>query len=329
MDRVRLSALSTHSPQHRAAIIFNPKSGSRNAQAALHAIRADWHAHGWLLDVHTTHAPGDALQLARRAAQSDIDIVLVAGGDGTLNEAINALVGTATAVGVLPIGTANVWARQMHLPLSPRRLIDAARLLRQAQVNTVDLGRVTLYKDRQPSLVRHFLLWSGVGLDAAVTRAIEPRGATFKRLGTLGYTLKAARRAMDFRSVPLEIELDDRLMHEYVMQVVISNTRLYAGNFHLAPRAQLDDGLFEVSIFRGQGLRAMSAHFLRMFFKRHLQNGSMQTFQARNVHIKSSTRCDVHVDAEPIGVAPAEYTIIPRALRVLVPDTAPAALFTQ
>jgi YegS/Rv2252/BmrU family lipid kinase len=329
MDRVSLADSSTQPARHRAAIIFNPSSGSRDAHAALQAIRTDWRKRGWSLTVHTTRAPGDASRLARYAAQEGVEVVLVAGGDGTLNEAINALVDAPTAVGVLPIGTANVWARQMHLPVAPRRLIDAARLLQEARVCAIDLGRVTLFDDARRSIVRHFLLWSGVGLDASVTRAIEPRGMAFKRLGALGYTLKAARRAMGFRSVPVEIELDDRSLHERVIQVVVSNTRLYAGNFHLAPRAQLDDGLFEVSVFRGQGFRAVLGHFLRMFFQRHLRGNDMQSFQAQHVRVTSSARCDVHVDAEPIGMTPAEFTIVPRALRVLVPDTAPAALFRQ
>lgn len=276
-----------------------------------------------------TRARGDAYHLASQAAAADLDAVLVAGGDGTLNEALNALVGSRTALGLLPCGTANVWARQLRLPASPRALPEVARMMNEAGVRTIDVGRVTLGDGDNRAAPRHFLLWSGVGLDAHVTRSIEPRLPRFKRWGQWSYALAALRAALTYRGMQAEIEIDGQRLDERAIVIVVSNARLYAGYFHLALDARLDDGWLDVSVFRGQGFRAAATHAVRVVLRRHRRHPRVVTLRARNVRVTTRSRCDVHVDAEPIGTTPATYTIVPHALRVLVPLSAPLSLFTS
>ena len=307
----------------RALIVYNPMSGSRSAQSDLADVRAYLTERGWSIDLAATRAPGDAGRLAREAAHADQDVVLIAGGDGTLNEAVNALTRTRTALGVLPCGTANVWARQLGMRVH-RGLIDAARLMADAVVRAIDVGCITINLGTEREAMRYFLLWSGLGLDAYAIRSIEPRLASFKRWGALGYSLAVWRAMLRYRGVEVDIELDDRCEHAQVMLIIVSNAELYAGYFHLSPQARLDDGWLDVSVVRGSSLLQMVSHFGRVALRR-----SPATRRAKRVRVTARGQCDVHVDAEPIDVTPVAYTVVSKALRVLVPPTAPRTLFVS
>src|SRR5262245_28872317 len=125
-----------HDPsrQIRALVVFNPIAGqAANLQQDIQAAAEVWRARGWTVDLQPTTAPGDGTRIAREAAVSGYDVVVAAGGDGTVNEVVNGLVGTTTALAALPIGTVNVWVRELGLPMQPRA---AAAALLDAQVRT-------------------------------------------------------------------------------------------------------------------------------------------------------------------------------------------------
>lgn len=314
----------------RGLIIHNPVSGPRDAHPDLMEAKAYLVDRGWSIEYEATRAAGDAGRLAREAAAADLDAALVAGGDGTLNEAVNALVGAEsvrTALGVLPCGTANVWARQLGMPRSHRAVLDAARLMDEARVRSIDVGRATVDAGTDRALTRHFLLWSGLGLDAHVTRSIEPRSAFVKRWGVLGYSLAALRAALSYRGARVKIELDDRSMRVRSILFVVSNAELYASYFHLAPAARLDDGWLDVTLFRGRTFLEAIHHFANVLLRRTGRDPRVVMRRAKRIRVTARGHCDVHVDAEPIGATPAEFAVVPQALRALIPATAPSALF--
>ncbi len=313
----------------RALMIQNPRAGSPDVHVDLAGAREYLRAHDWSIDWEVTREPGHARRLAEAAAVAGLDVVLIAGGDGTLNEAVNALVGTRTAIGVLPCGTANVWARQLGLPLSSQGLLDAARLLAEARTPEIDVGRVTTNVGSAQATTRYFLLWSGLGLDAYVARSLEPRPVSFKRWGAIGYSLAALRAALAYRGVQADLEVDGQRRAERVVLIVVSNAPLYAGYFHLASDAQVDDGWLEVNVLAGHGFLAAAGHFARLLLRRYWRDPHPATVRARRVRVTTRGVCHVHVDAEPIGTTPVEIGIVPRALRALTPASAPASLFTS
>src|SRR5207247_1264597 len=135
-------------------IVFNPIAGQANSfEHDIVAASDVWRDHGWTVDIQPTLEPGDGTRIAREAAAQGYDVVVAAGGDGTVNEVVNGLAGTETALAALPIGTVNVWVRELGLPLHPRA---AAEALLGAQVRAIDLGRAG---------DRYFLLMAGVGFD--------------------------------------------------------------------------------------------------------------------------------------------------------------------
>ena len=309
----------------RAVVVYNPRSGTHDIQASLAGALEIFHEQGWQIDVQRTQQPGDVERYSAEARLAGYDAVLTAGGDGSLNEAANALAHSEVALGTLPSGTANVWARQIGLPipapLYAAHMADAARALCAGLVRPIDLGRTN---------ERYFLLWSGAGLDAYVTSKIEPRPPWVKRWGVMGYGLRAAWHAVQYRGTPMTIEIDDQLAWRgRTLMVLISNIQLYAGIVRPSPEAHVDDGWLDVCIFQGASFAYTARHFISIALGQAAQNPQLINTRGRHIRITAKPPTAVHVDAEPMGVTPVEVKIQPGALRVIVPQTAPAALFSN
>ncbi|MER3400261.1 MAG: diacylglycerol kinase [Thermoflexus sp.] len=311
------------SAPRRVMVIYNPAAGPRDVLRDLEAILQRWKGLGWSVLLRRTEHPGMATDLAREAALEGFDWVVAAGGDGTVNEVANGIVGMPTALGVLPTGTGNVWAKQLGLPTPalthPYGLLSAARLLETAAPRAIDVGRAD---------GRYFLLWAGIGLDAQVAQHMEPRDRNTKRLGALAYLIAAAMIARDFPAMRATVIVDGRRrMRGRTLVVLVTNAQLYGGLVRIAPQAVLDDGQLDICVFRGMGLPWAIRHFINAFGGRHLQDPAVKFFRGRRVIVETHPVVPVQVDGEPIGQTPMVFEVVPRALRILVPPTAPAALF--
>lgn len=303
-----------------ARLIYNPSAGMRTARQEIQHAVAVFSEHGWAVEVsETTHA-GDATRLAHAAADENLDALIAAGGDGTLNEAANGLLGSATALGVLPMGTANVWAKEMGLPLGDA--VTAARRLADAEVRTIDVGEVC-----GPTIApRNFVLWCGVGLDALITRDVEPQREMKRRLGALMFWLVGLCDAWQYRGKRATLILSGKRVRKRVIFALAANAQLYGGIVRIAPNAKVDDGLLDLLVFKGTGFAMTAWHLVRVFFGRHLRDPQVESYALSSLKI-SGKKLPVHVDGEPIGFAPVEIRVQPRALRVLVPKTANRNLF--
>jgi diacylglycerol kinase (ATP) len=309
----------------RAVLIYNPRSGTHDIQAHLPPALQVFREQGWQVEVQATQRAGDVQRLAAEAVSNHYAVVLAVGGDGSLNEAVNALAHTDVALATLPSGTANVWARQIGMPtpapLYPSQLADAARAICGGLIRPIDLGRTN---------ERYFLLWSGAGLDAYVTSKIEPRPPWVKRWGAAGYGLRALWHALRYRGTPMTIEIDDQpSRHDRAVMVLISNIQLYAGIVRPSPEARIDDGLLDVCIFKGNSFAYTAWHFGSIALGRSAQNPELIQLCGRHIQVCARQPTAVHVDAEPIGVTPIDVQVVPRALRVIVPQTAPVTLFSD
>lgn len=308
----------------RATVIYNPMSGTLNVQAMLPGALEVLRAAGWQIDVQATTKSGDAGRLAAQARDQGQHIVLVAGGDGSLNEAANALAYSEVALGVLPSGTANVWARQIGLPiplpLRPDRLAEAARLLLDGSIRPIDLGRA---RDR------YFILWSGIGLDAQVTATIEPRPAWVKRLGVISYGVHAILTALSYRGTRMTVIVDHQRIKCRALMVLVSNAQLYGAIAQLTPEAVLDDGILDIRILKGNGFFQALRHVLRVLLRRRSPDPELIELRGQQISVTAHRPCYVHVDAEPFAQTPITIEVAPKALKMLIPTTAPASLFVN
>jgi len=306
----------------KARMIYNPTAGPRDARRALKRVRSHLKRRGWSVELQLTEKPGDATTLARAAAQAGCDVVIVAGGDGTVNEAVNGLVGTQTALGVLPVGTGNLWAKQLGIPTytlaNPLRLHEAADGLAEGPIHLVDVGEVN---------DRCFLCWAGIGLDAQVTAAMEPRQRRTKRLGVLPYAIAAVLVARDFQGVRARVSLDGNVVRGRTLLILVSNIQQYMGILNVAREARMDDGLLDVFVFKGLGFQYAVRHLLKIISQRYLRDPQVVHRQARRIEVWTEWAIPVQVDGDPIGTTPVTLKVVPRALRVLVPPSAPRSLF--
>lgn len=306
----------------KARVIYNPAAGPWDVRRPLKRVRSYLTKHGWSVDLQVTQKPGDASSLAREAAQAGRDVVVVAGGDGTVNEAVNGLVGSQTALGVLPVGTGNLWAKQLGVPTytlpNPLRLHDVAAKLLEGSIRLVDVGRID---------DRYFLCWAGIGLDAQVTAELEPRQRRTKRLGVLPYIVATVLVARDFQGVRTRVYVDGGIVRGRTLLVLVTNIQQYAGMFEVARQAQLDDGLLDVFVFKGLGFPYALRHVFKMLSRRHLQDPAIVHMQARRIEVHTERTVPVQADGDPVGTTPVALEIVPRALRVLVPPDVPRGLF--
>jgi diacylglycerol kinase (ATP) len=306
-------------------LIFNPIAGPRSElRRDLERVVDYLGERGWRVRVRTTRKPGDATELARAAVAAQCKAVLAAGGDGTVHEVVNGLVGSDTAMGVLPIGTGNVWAKEIGLPTlsltQPDRLLTAARMLVDGEVRWVDVGQAG---------DRYFLVCAGVGIDSTVAAQVEPRSRTTKQLGAVAYLSAGLRIASDFGGVRGTIVVDDYTIRTRLIMVVVSNIQLYGGLVKMTPEARVDDGLLDVRIFKGLGPAWVFRHVAGVFTHRHLRDPMVTHYQGRRVTIYTAEPFPVQLDGEPVGMTPVSLEVVPRALRVLVPRAAPADLFAH
>ena len=294
-----------------ALLILNPRSGFQAHSGAVERVVQVAADLGWSLHVVETLAAGDATRLAADAAAAGEPIVLAGGGDGTLNEVVQALAGTGTAVGAVPLGSVNVWVRELGLSLDPA---EATRQLLQGQVRRLDLGRVN---------GRYFLLMAGLGFDAVAVHAIE--GSVQKRrFGPLAFFAAGALEALRTRGERLRLRADGRTFEANAALVTIGNTRLWAGAVEITHRAAAADGLLDVCIFPGRSLFTKLRHLFLVVIGRHDADPEVTYLQVRELLVASRPPIPIQADGEPLGMTPARIEVVPGAVRVLVgPGTAP------
>jgi diacylglycerol kinase (ATP) len=315
----------------KAYIIYNPAAGQRDRADEIQQV-AEWlRQQGWeIACIEQTQGRGDATTYARKAVALGCDVVFAAGGDGTMSQIVDGLVGTHTALAILPAGTGNVMARQLGLPIPnaiwPHSLLACAQMLVEGYVRAVDVGRITL---RGSSLAYHFLCWSGIGFDAQVNLAVNAELERKRHMGMSAFVIAAFLTLRDYAGTSALLRIDGKRIGRRMVMLVANNIQLYAAFMRMAPTAVLDDGLLDIYCFRGSGTVTTLLHAARLLLGQHLQDPAVDVYQARHVEIKTYRPLPVHVDAEPIGYTPVMIDVAPRALRLVTPRNAPATLFSS
>lgn len=312
-------------PTVRACLITNPRGGrgALDLTPALPVLRAA----GWEVIVRQKTQGGGALELAREAAEAGCDVVVDCAGDGTLNEIAAGLIGTDVAVGVLPGGTANVWAKELGID---RRLRVAATQLAGAVRHRVDVGCVTI--DGEDA--RYFLLMAGLGLDGAVmSRVSKPLK---RRLGPIAVGLAALRALPSFTPVAVRATLDDLPWEGRIAQVIVGNTRRYGGFTSATPEAQADDGQLDVCLIAAGGLLDTGRQVGALLLEQHPSATTAETYRVARLTIEAPAALPLqidggtvhqrHDDPDPRGATYA-FSVLTGALTVLVPRTYSGPLF--
>ncbi|HLZ72308.1 MAG TPA: diacylglycerol kinase family protein [Dehalococcoidia bacterium] len=294
-------------------VIRNPSARRRLRLSRLAAALEKLERRGWRVECRTTAHIGHATALAALAAQRGSEAVLVCGGDGTINEAVNGLAGSETALAVLPAGTINLWAREVGLSADPAA---AVRLMLSGERRRVDLGRVG---------DRYFLMLASVGVDAVAVRAVMAERK--RRWGRYAYLAAGVSDLLRHGGRPLAIEAGEVHFRGRALAAIVGNTRLYAGLLHAAHRARIDDGLLDLRVYAGAGVRQLLPQVVRTLAGRPPRADEVYV-QAARVRIAAARPLPVQADGEPIGTTPMTFSAVPRALTVIVPPGLDSPLFT-
>jgi YegS/Rv2252/BmrU family lipid kinase len=291
----------------RADIICNPAAGRRGQEDSITEAAFILERGGWEINVINSDGPGHVSELAGAAARRGMDAVLVAGGDGSLNEAIQGLVGTDTALGYLPFGTVNIWAREIGLPRDPA---GAARALLTGRDERIDLGCAD---------DRAFLLMAGLGLDGEVVRRAQSFERHKQRFGVLPYVAVSLSTVPLYRGADIELRYDGVIRRVQAMMLVVGNSRLYAGYLRLTPQAVMNDGRLDVCIVKGRGPLALVRQSLPLLLSRTVARNDVELLRVRELTVMSDEPVPYQIDGELAGTTPVHFSVQPRALRVIVP----------
>jgi diacylglycerol kinase (ATP) len=282
-------------------VILNPTAGSpehvRSWQERIESLAKD-------CPVRVTSHPGEAEALTQHALEEGFTRIVAAGGDGTVNQVANGLADSNATLGVLPMGSVNVFAMELGLPLlNLQRCWD---IIESANVRLVDLPSAN---------GKYFVQLAGVGLDAQV---VKETSLAFKRsFGPLSYLISAAQIAA--RQPPkLSIESENTSVEEGSF-VLVGNGRLYGGPFPFFKHAIIDDGLFDVVVFKRLGYLEIIKYLQDVVFSSKIKVPEIEYFQTGQLRLTSEQDVPLELDGELAGNCPVDFRIRERALRVLVP----------
>ncbi len=297
-----------------ALLIRNPVTRHPIDDARLVRVLAVAREAGWQIDAVATEHAGHATALARDAAARGIDVLVIHGGDGTLNEAANGIAGTTTALAVLRGGTANVWAKETHCA---KDAVVAMRAIVLGERRRIDLGRAN---------GRYFLLMAGVGLDAQIIPRVTARMK--RRLGALAYVIAGIVMALRTKPWPAKITIDGDASESSLYWMLAGNTRSYGGVVQITHRAVADDGLLDIALMRRGGVLHLIADGVRVLLRRHDRSPNVRYVRARGVDI-TTPGIPIQLDGESHGTTPLHIEVAPLALAVIVPANLRSPLFSR
>ncbi len=287
-------------------VICNPKAGSFDEKVAARISEALPGA-----TVEQTRQAGDARRLAAQACRDGAELIVSAGGDGTLNEVVNGLGEKpgGTRLAILPLGTGNDFGRSLELPDSIEENLE---LIAAGHTRPVDLVRVTSED------VRYFLNVSAGGFSGLVDEKLTTEMK--KTWGPLAYLRSAVEALPELKGYRTSLVLDDKEELEVdLYNAVFANGRCVAGGYRVAPEASLDDGLLDIVLVKIIDAAEMAVLIPQMLAGAHLESDHVIFRRARKVSVSSQPGIWFNVDGELVGNQPALFEVLPRALEVVAP----------
>jgi YegS/Rv2252/BmrU family lipid kinase len=325
----------------RATIIYNPMSGrparrAENARAMIGLLKA----RGIEATAQATEGPDDATRIARQRVASGDDLIISYGGDGTLNEVLQGMIGGDAALAVWPGGTANVVAIDIGMPA---RLDGIADVIASGKIKRITLGVTSVVSGQLavgsagdsgqgtggrvrlaslpadyrtlPTAQRYFLMMAGIGLDAAIARGVNKR--LKRRTGEFAYWVVGARHLFTWKAEPFMVEVDGKQFESVF--TLIGNGKGYGGGMCITPKARLEDEGFEVFIMPRLPKNISYLNVLAACMRGKPEKSSAITITGRHVKAVSEHETWVEVDGEVIGTLPRSFDAVPDSLSLVIP----------
>lgn len=291
-------------------VVLNAKAGTCDLESARVLLRSTFSAGGCRLEIHEPERFDDLTERVRQAVRSGFDLIVAAGGDGTVSAVAQGVVGTAAALGIVPLGTTNVLARELSMPTGlERSLAVLAGGCRLCKIDAMEVNG------------RHYFTQVGVGIDAFMIR--DTSTELKRRFGKAAYLWHALTRLIGFQPRRFTITVDGKPTRMSASQVLVANCGMLGQPpFRWGPDISPYDGHLDLCVVRAR----TAAHYLQLGFDvvlgRHGTNSSVKYFRiGREVTIATKNPLPAQADGEIVGETPTTVRLIPRALQVVIPDS--------
>jgi diacylglycerol kinase (ATP) len=302
---------------NETVFVVNPASGNGAAGRRWPQVAERAEDFGLEGEPLVTEAPGHAAELAERAAADGARLIVVVGGDGTVNEVVNGLMRTDrkdVELALIPSGTGDDFARSFGIPGDAE---DALEVAGGETVRTIDLGRARFMGHEGTEGERFFANFAGAGISGAIAR----RGAeTSRRLGArLAYFWATLAVFSRWKSVEMSVQADDQRRAGRLHEVFVANGAYAAGGMWIAPQADTSDGLLETVLIGDFTKPEFVITFPKIYRGKHVGHPKVEILRARSVTVEAAVPLPVVLDGEQPGTTPASFEIVPDALRLRVP----------
>lgn len=290
-------------------LVANPTSGSGKGRRLIPPAVAGLRSLGIDHRVVVTEGPDHPERAAREAAEGGAEILVALGGDGLASACANGVLGTATALAVIPAGHGNDFARCLGLDV--KRPLDALSLLRRGSNRRIDAIRA-----EGDGWGRHFVCVGGAGFDSETNEYAN----SLRRLGgTAKYVVSVFRTLARFRPAEFTLRLDGEERRLEAMMVAVGNASSYGGGMRVCPDALLDDGALDLCVVGALGKLEFAITFPRVFRGTHVRHPAVTVDRGEKLELEASRPFPVYADGEPLGRLPASFTVVPGALEVVAP----------
>ncbi|MDR1743913.1 MAG: diacylglycerol kinase family lipid kinase [Dysgonamonadaceae bacterium] len=290
--------------KEKICVIINPVSGNESKHNIPDKVAAAFDQKNFDVFFRITGYPGHATEIAKDAVRKKYKYVITVGGDGTVNEVAKALIGTDCTMGIIPFGSGNGLARDLHIPLNSK---NAIKIILDGNIRTIDYG---IANDHV------FFCTCGVGFDAF----ISGKFAEEKLRGPLGYLRQVLEGVIDFKSDEYDIAYDGGSLKERAFVVTCANASQYGNDAFIAPEADMEDGKMNVSILKPLNAIEIPQTTLQLFTKNIDKNSKMISLLTADLTIRRSREGVMHVDGEPIQTGKdIRVKIVPKGLKILAP----------
>lgn len=300
----------------RAKVIVNPTAGANSTRRKWPRLSRLLKRIGFSFDPEYTEGVGHAIELARNAVAAGYRYLVVVGGDGTVNEVANGILGSVNAsdvsLGIISTGTGSDFVRSVGIP---RHYLSACSCLTGSKRSLIDVGIIE-YQSNGKTARRFFVNGAGIGFDAAVVEATERFPKYFG--GTVPYVAGLLRTFLGYRNKSVVMRVGDRNEVKRILSVVVSNGGYFGGGMHVAPEASLNDSLLDVVVIGDIGKFDLLKSLPMVYKGTHGKHPKVRMEKAAKIYVESAEHVLVHADGELLGEGPASFWILPAALNIVV-----------
>ncbi|MDP4281952.1 MAG: diacylglycerol kinase family lipid kinase [Bacteroidota bacterium] len=290
--------------KRKALFIINPISGVHNKKGLEELISSNLDKNKFDYSVKYSEAPGHAIELASQAVKDGVEIIIAVGGDGTVNEVGQALVGTSAILGIIPCGSGNGLARHLKISTNRKKAIDVINKLNVKKIDTATVnGKV-------------FISIAGLGYDAYVARQFSKAS----KRGFFTYFRIVSEEYIKYQPKKYTLEIDGKTIQRKALLITLANSNQFGNNVSISPRASVDDGFIDVCIVRRIPVFLLPFYVPMLFLKTFNKTHYIEIIRAKSVIIHRGKNKSIHLDGDPYRMGDTiEMTVNPQSLNIIFP----------